>query len=223
MRKILLAIIFTAASTTPVLAQSDDASRFSGVRVEALVGYDMLRSGDGDNQELDEQGGDDSIDGLTYGLGVGFDFDLGGVVAGLEGEFSDSTAKRKEGESFEGIDVAAGLTVGRDLYVGGRLGFKAGPSTLIFAKGGYTNTRIGAFAEIDGERFDDDANAGGFRVGAGVEQLFGPNAYGKLEYRYSRYSKLDFGDDLASDIGEDSESDIDLDRHQVVVAFGFRF
>ena len=223
MRKISLAIILAGASATPALSQSTDASGFSGPRVEALVGYDMLRSGDDDNQELDEQGGTDSIDGLTYGLGVGFDFDLGGIVAGIEGEFGDSTGKQKEEDSLGGFDVAAGLSVGRDLYVGGRIGIKAGASTLLYAKGGYTNTRVNAFTEIDGERFSDHANASGFRVGAGVEQLFGSNAYGKLEYRYSRYSKLKFGDELAGEIGQDSGSNIDLDRHQVVAAFGFRF
>lgn len=223
MRKILLAIVLAGASATPALSQSSETSSFGGLRVEALLGYDMLRSGDDDNQQVAEQGGSDSVDGVTYGVGAGFDLDLGGIVAGIEGEFSDSTGKQKEEDSLEGIDVAAGLSIGRDLYVGGRLGFKPGPSTLIYAKGGYTNTRINAFAEIDGESFNDHANANGFRLGAGVEQLFGPNAYGKLEYRYSRYSKLELGDELASEIGQDNGSRIDLDRHQVVVGFGFRF
>lgn len=216
----------TGISASPVLAQSTERSPFGGVRVEALVGYDMLRPGSGDDEDdvtADGEAGDDLIDGVMYGLGVGYDFDLGGVVAGIEAEISDSTGKQKTSETFDGIDVAAGLSVGRDLYVGGRIGFAAGPSTLVYAKGGYTNTTIDAFAEIDGERFDDNASVDGFRLGAGIEQMFGANAYGKLEYRYSRYGKLELSDELAEEADEADASKIDLDRHQVVVAFGFRF
>ena len=226
MRKYLLAVMMTGIPATPALAQSTEPSRFSGIRVEAVAGYDMLRPGNDGNDDGDssaEEGGDDSIDGVMYGLGVGFDLDLGGVVAGIEGEISDSTGKQKGSDTFDGIDVAAGLSVGRDLYVGGRIGFAAGPSTLIYAKGGYTNTTIDAFAEISGERFEDDASVDGFRLGAGIEQMFGANAYGKLEYRYSRYGKLELSDELAEEADEAGAGKIDLDRHQVVVAFGFRF
>lgn len=226
MRKYLLAIMMTGISATPALAQPTEPSRFSGIRIEAIAGYDMLRSGTDDNEDVGSapgEGGDDSIDGVMYGLGVGYDFDLGGVVAGIEGEISDSTGKQKARDTFDGVDFAAGLSVGRDLYVGGRIGFAAGSSTLIYAKGGYTNTTIEAFAEIDGERFDDKASVDGFRLGAGIEQMFGASAYGKLEYRYSRYGKLELSDELADEADEMDGSNIDLDRHQVVVAFGFRF
>lgn len=230
MPKYLFAILtagasLTAISPTPVLAQTREPSRFTGVRVEALVGYDMLRSGSGDDDaaSIDDEGGDDSVNGVMYGVGIGYDFDLGGVVAGIEGEISDSTGKQEGSDAFEGIDVAAGLSVGRDLYVGGRIGFAAGPSTLIYAKGGYTNTTIGAFAQIDDERFEDKSSVDGFRLGAGIEQMFGDSAYGKLEYRYSRYGKLELGDDLQAELGDADASEIDLDRHQLVVAFGLRF
>lgn len=223
MRNHLLAIVLTGASASPALAQGSEPSPFTGVRIEALAGYDMLRSGDEDNQEAGESGRGDSIDGVAYGIGLGYDFDLGGVVAGIEGEVGDSTGKQEDRNSFDGVDVAAGLSVGRDLYVGGRIGFKAGPATLIYAKGGYTNTAVKTFLEVGGDRFDADAKVDGFRLGAGVEQLFGPNAYGKLEYRYSSYSKLKPGEDFEGGTDEDLQGDVDLDRHQVVVAFGFRF
>ena len=216
----------TGTLATPVLAQSTEPSPFGGVRIEALVGYDMLRPGDDGNEDVgsaDGEGSDDSIDGLMYGLGVGYDFDLGGVVAGIEGEISDSTGKQEGRDSFDDIDVAAGLSIERDLYVGGRIGFAAGPSTLIYAKGGYTNTTVNAFAQVADERFEDKASVDGFRIGTGIEQMFGATAYGKLEYRYSRYGKLELGDDLAAELGEMDASKIDLDRHQVVVAFGLRF
>jgi len=220
MRKHLLAMVMTGTLATPAFAQATEPS-FNGFRIEALAGYDMLRSGNEDQQDSEDESGSDSINGVTYGIGLGYDFDLGGIVAGIEGEISDSTGKQTEQETFDGIAIAAGFKVGRDLYAGGRIGFNAGPSTLIYAKGGYSNTRVDAFVEVDGERFKTKGNVDGFRLGAGVEQLFGRNAFGKLEYRYSSYSKLESGDDFNED--EDVRSDVDLDRHQVVVAFGFRF
>jgi outer membrane immunogenic protein len=224
MRKYILAALLAGSVATPALAQ--EASPFSGFRVEGLAGYDTLRSGERDDDGVDtgDNEGDESIDGAAFGVGVGFDFDLGGLVAGVEGEFTESTGKQEIDESVD-VPISARLETGRDLYVGGRLGFRAGPSTLVYGKAGYTNLSLeGAFAG-GGEKFEFDTNADGWRLGAGIEQLFGPNAYGKLEYRYSKYNNLDFSDDFDTDDleGEDFETDIDLDRHQVVAGIGFRF
>ena len=92
-------------------------------------------------------------------------------------------------------------------------------------KGGYTNTSIEANYETSGDAFEFDTNADGFRLGAGIEQLFGPNLYGKLEYRYSNYNNLDFSDDFDLDSfdAENFDTDINLDRHQVMAGLGFRF
>jgi outer membrane immunogenic protein len=96
---------------------------------------------------------------------------------------------------------------------------------LVYAKAGYTNTSIETAIEDATESFEFDTNVDGFRLGAGVEMLFGPNAYGKLEYRYSNYGNIDFDDDFDFDDidSEDSSFDIDLDRHQLVAGVGFRF
>ena len=96
---------------------------------------------------------------------------------------------------------------------------------MLYAKGGYTNTRVESRfqdrLEDDGFdlNFDDAQSVDGFRVGAGVEQLIGPG-YVKLEYRYSNYSAMKFDDRLFSD---NQEIGIDLDRHQVVAGVGMRF
>ena len=173
MRKLLLAAL-VAGTAAPAFAQ--EANPFTGFRLEAIGGYDSLKSG--------EQDSDESIDGFTRNV-----------------------------------------EVGRDIYVGGRVGMQVAPSTLLYAKGGYTNLAVEADYEGPDDTFEFNDNADGFRVGAGVEQLFGPNAYGKLEYRYSNYNNLDFSDDFDLDDfdAEDFDTDIDLDRHQVVAAVGWRF
>jgi outer membrane immunogenic protein len=218
MRKFILATLLAGTLGAPAAAQ--EASPFTGFRVEGIGGYDILKSGnkDDDGTDTSDDEGDESIEGALYGVGVGFDFDLGGLVAGVEGEFSESTGKQEFDETLD-APFSGRIKTGRDLYIGGRLGVRAAPSTLIYGKAGYTNTKVDARFEDVGtlaNTVDFDDKVDGWRLGAGVEQLFGPNAYGKLEYRYSKYGDLEFNN-------SDLEADIDLDRHQVVAAIGFRF
>jgi outer membrane immunogenic protein len=219
MKKLVLAAMLAGTCASPAFAQSTtDLSPFTGARVEGLIGYDILKSGgdndDGVNSSEDE--GDESIEGAVFGVAAGFDFDLGGVVAGVEAEFSESTGEQEANESVD-IPISSSIETGRDLYVGGRIGILATPMTLVYAKGGYTNTSIEANFEDTTALREFDTNADGWRVGAGIEQLFGPNAYAKVEYRYSNYNTLDFSDNA------DFETDVDLDRHQIVAGVGFRF
>lgn len=216
MRKFILASLLAGTLAAPAFAQ--EASPFTGLRVEGIGGYDILKSGnkDDDGTDTSNDEGDESIEGALYGVGVGFDFDLGGVVAGVEGEFSESSGKQEFDETID-APFSGRIKTGRDLYVGGRIGVRAAPSTLVYAKGGYTNTKIDArFEDAAANALDFDDKVDGWRLGAGVEQLFGPNAFAKIEYRYSKYGDLEYN-------GTDLEADIDLDRHQVVAGIGFRF
>jgi outer membrane immunogenic protein len=225
MRKLIFAALLAGTVATPAFAQ-DVPGDFTGFRLEGLAGYDKMQSGESDDGvDTSENEGDESIDGVAFGLGAGYDFDLGNMVAGVEAEYMTSTAEQESDETLDGVNFTSSVRTGRDIYVGGRLGFKATPTTLVYGKAGYTNTSLEAGFAGDGDEFELDTNVDGWRLGAGVEQLFGPNMYGKLEYRYSNYNNLDFSDDF--DLGdlepEDFDTDIDLDRHQVMLGLGFRF
>lgn len=226
MRKYVFAALLAGTVAAPAFAQA--GGPFTGLRAEALVGYDQLQSGDDADDGVDTSGdeGDESINGVNYGVGVGYDFNLGGLVAGVEGEFSESTGKQEFDETID-APFSGRIETGRDLYVGGRLGVAVAPTTLVYAKAGYTNTSIeGAFEGQDsGDQFEFDSNVDGYRLGAGVEQQLASNSYAKIEYRYSNYSNLDFSDDFDLDDlnSEDYDTDIDLDRHQIVASVGFRF
>lgn len=207
-----------AMAAVPAVAQEVD-STFTGPRVEAIVGYDVTQAGssvDNDTTSSD----DESIDGLLYGVGAGFDFAAGGVVLGVEGEYTDSTAKTGfDRGDFEGFGLG-NVKAGRDLYVGGRVGFIAAPKTLIYAKAGYTNARFDVLSSDGTTETRTDIDTDGWRLGAGVEQAVGENSFAKLEYRYSKYGEgeVDFVN------GPDSgRFDLDLDRHQVVASVGLRF
>lgn len=220
MLKYVAVLLAVSAAIAPAAAQD---SPFTGFRVEALGGYDVLRSGEADDDGVasTDNDGDESVEGFGYGIGAGYDFDLGGVVVGIEGELSDSTGKREGGESIDGVEYLGRIETGRDLYAGVRVGVPVTPRTLLYAKGGYTNAAIEAGYTSNNDVFEADTSLDGYRLGAGVEQLLGPNAYAKVEYRYSNYNSLRFDDELTG--GEPFEADIDLDRHQVMAGVGFRF
>ncbi|HEX8215171.1 MAG TPA: outer membrane beta-barrel protein [Allosphingosinicella sp.] len=226
MRKYIFAALLAGTVAAPAFAQA--GGPFTGLRAEAIAGYDSLESGDDADDGVDTAGdeGDESINGIAFGAGVGYDFDLGGAVAGIEGEFTESTGKQDFDETLD-APFSGRIETGRDIYVGGRVGFKVAPTTLVYAKAGYTNTAVeGAFEGQDaGDSFEFDSNVDGYRLGAGVEQVLGSNSYAKIEYRYSNYSNLDFSDDFDLDDlePEDFDTDIDLDRHQIMAGIGFRF
>ena len=204
MRIVLLAAALAASTAlaTPAFAQDANAP-FTGPRVEGVVGWDRLDDG--------ANSGTEASDGVVYGGQVGYDFQVGSAVLGIEGEATGSTNK----DTTNGI-VAVGdqfrVSAGRDLYVGGRVGFVVGERALIYAKGGYTNARINTRYSLGTATTEDHADAEGWRAGAGVEFSLSNNLYAKAEYRYSNYSNID-----------GTNADIDLDRHQVVAGLGVRF
>ena len=217
----LVAILLAGAVSAPAMAQ-DSNDGFTGLRVEAIGGYDQLKTGSSTASDI--EGRDETVDGALYGAAVGYDVDLGGFVVGAEAELSGTTAKQ---DADERLNTPFGyrVNVDRDVYVGGRVGFVVAPTTMVYAKGGYTSTRVESVftdnAQDDGVDFDFETGQSidGYRVGAGVEQKIGSNAYAKIEYRYSNYDHLKFDDDVFGD----EALGIDLDRHQVVAGVGLRF
>lgn len=217
MRKFVVATLLAGtAVATPALAQ-DVGPTFTGPRVEAILGYDHVGAG----SDIDNNNGrdDQSIDGLLYGVGAGYDINLGGAVVGVEGEYTDSTAKSDRYDLTDQFGFGR-VSQGRDLYIGARAGILASPNTLVYVKGGYTNTKLNVLAGDTDETTDTAFKLDGWRIGGGVERAINQNTFAKLEYRYSKYDSahIDFMDGATS-----SEFDIDTDRHQVVASVGWRF
>ena len=193
MRKFAIAAAMAAGTiATPALAQDNN---LGGFRIEGLVGYDHSSIAD------------EKADGVVYGVGVGYDFQAGNAVFGIEAEATDSSAD----ETVAGAAIAGDtlrVRASRDLYVGGRAGFGVGANSLIYAKAGYTNARVRVDYE-DGTAgtindFTQRTNLDGIRAGVGAQIGLGSNAYVRTEYRYSNYQD-------------------GVDRHQVVGGVGFRF
>lgn len=192
MRRLLVAVLMAGAVTAPAFAQ--EGAPFTGPRIEGIAGWDRAKSGG------------DRADGVGYGIGAGYDARMGGAVVGLEAEATRSTAK----DCTDNV-VAVGdelcLKAKRDLYAGGRVGAAVTPNTLLYAKAGYTNARLGLDYDDGGSGAGDTSegsNLDGVRVGGGVEHAIGSKSYVKTEYRYSNYEN-------------------GVSRHQVLAGVGVRF
>ena len=194
MRKFAFAALCLAATiATPALAQ--DNPNLGGFHVDGIVGWDRSNIQN------------EHANGVTYGVGAGYDFRAGNAIFGVEAEASDSTADR----SVTGAVIAGDslrVRAGRDLYIGGRVGVGVGSNSLIYAKAGYTNARFRADYD-DGTAatvadFTQRTNLDGIRAGVGAQIGVGSRAYRRTEYRYSNYQD-------------------GVDRHQVVGGFGVRF
>lgn len=181
-------------------AVAQEASKFEGAKVGVLAGYDNFRVKE---QEL----GSGSKDGFLYGITAGYDYSLGSVIIGAEAELSGTTIKESD-EEFKG-------SLGRDLYVGARIGAPVSDNVMLYAKAGYTNARLSLKADLGDDlgRLKYSQNFDGYRLGAGVEYAM-DKAFARLEYRFSDYGNLQvFG----------LETGLSSKRHQVAVSGGFRF
>ena len=222
MKQILFSLVAgVGMASSPAMAQiAGPTEPFQGFHVEGLAGYDMTRAGSTADDDSDADN-DQSIDGLLYGVGAGYDFRMGQVVVGPEAEVSWSTGKTGfDNGDFEGFGVG-NVKTNRDLYVGGRIGYAVMPKTMVYAKGGYTNAKFDVRNGDGTVVTNTDIDADGWRVGAGIEQQLGTNMFAKVEYRYSNYEKGEL--DYTADIPDGERFDLDLDRHQVVAGLGFRF
>jgi outer membrane immunogenic protein len=212
---IAAALVASTAFAAPAFAQTGQ-SAFSGPRVGILGGYDGIRPGSTESIE----GVDQTVDGFLYGIEAGYDFDFGGAVVGVEAELTDSTGKVETNRVNPNTFGFGEVSTGRDIYIGARVGAPVTPSTLVYAKGGYTNTRLNTLASDGTANLDENYNLNGWRLGAGVEQAIGTRTFAKLEYRYSNYERADF---RFPDGATTPNFDIDTDRHQVVAGVGVRF
>ena len=192
MRKYLVAALFAATAASPSFAQTADAN-LGGFRLEGLLGYETT--------EIEDEG----ANGLTYGVGVGYDVQSGGGVFGIEAEAMESELSECV-SNFEVTGDTLCARAGRDLYVGGRAGAAVGSNALVYAKAGYTNTRFNAeyTRGVVGDEVRTREDLDGVRVGGGVQVGLGTSLYAKAEYRYSNYEQ-------------------GFDKHQGLVGVGFKF
>jgi outer membrane immunogenic protein len=184
MKKLSIAA-FAAAALLPAAAHAQ-------AYVQVETGLDAVKTDIGNDE------------GVQYGVSAGYEMPLGGsVFAGVEVGIADSTTKECA-EDLLTLGDKACLKSGRDLSALVRLGTKLDEANSIYALGGYTNARVRATYDDGTVKDSAGENLDGFRLGAGFKHNFGPNLFGKLEYRYSNY-------------------EAGVERHNGIVAIGMNF
>lgn len=191
---------FVTAAVAALLSTSAMAADITGARVEGIIGYDSPQVSI-DDEDVDDLGLDFDMDGIVYGIGLGYDFAVQpNLSVGVDAEYTDSTSDFDYSEGTESLDVS----IGRDLYVGGRVTTAISDSFNLYGKVGYTNARVKARYSNGTDSFSETDNGDGIRAGVGGQFALAGNSYLGLEYRYSNY-------------------EADVERHQVAASLGFRF
>ena len=150
--------IFALTLAGPALAEP------VGPRVTALAGM----------ERTDAAPGAGASDGVYYGGQIGYDWHLGPVIAGMEGEVGESDASQiaNGGSANQGLFASATVRVALPLS----------STVRAFARGGY------AYHEID-YAAAPAFRGNGWTVGAGGEADLTERLFIRGEYRFSDYGR----------------------------------
>jgi outer membrane immunogenic protein len=145
-------------------------------------------------------------DGFAYGGQIGYDFPLSpSVVLGAEVGLTGVTGNTQ----FSTFNLKQGRTIDATA----RLGLRAGPAGLVYARGGYANARY--TAEFGTDRVSE--NRDGYTLGVGYEQQLSRNVSARIEYNYSDFGRDNLGGNFAT------VSDLSYKRNAITAGANFRF
>jgi outer membrane immunogenic protein len=187
--------------------QAMAAEPFNGPYIGAEAGWqqDKLRSSVTSPAGVVLEDANATGNSFSYGGQIGYDFKVSPIfVIGAEVQATGDTNKIRTG--------AVTADAGRTFNMTARGGFLVADKTLVYGKGGWTNSRISWNDGIDSV----SSNRDGWLVGFGVEHMLTENISARAEYRYSEYNRLRTdvsGDDLSAKFR----------RNAVAVGVNYRF
>jgi len=201
MSRIIFAALAAATIAAPALA-ADGEKSFQGPFIGGQFGWQQ------DRQSLTTgtvppATARASSDGFAYGGQIGYDFQIGKAVLGLETSITGRTGQTR----FAGFDVEQGRTIN----VTGRAGWLITPEGLAYVRGGWSNARY-SITNPTGP----SENRDGYLLGVGYEHKLASNISARLEYNYA-----DYGNDILPGIG--GGSTLNYHRHAVMTGINFRF
>lgn len=212
---------------------------------QALADYDVSVSGSNSGRDLDNEAGmagflgtvrggfDVQLDRLVVGLDAGFNFgktEINNASEGVAGgsyyiwESGWDASGGSDGESY----LNTSLELGNSWTVGGRAGFLATDSTLIFGSAGYVSTHAKLSASFTGRNHADIDSDGtgsgyadarydisssdsdwldGYYFGGGMEQMLTSDVSMKLEYRLSDLGSISTSDVDSREVGNPGGND----------------
>src|SRR5262245_42890924 len=175
--------------------------------------------------------GSNEVSGFLAGGQIGFNWQVGAWVFGIEGQASWTDASSDHAcrtSVFSGTLVTCSTDINWVGTVAGRIGY-AFNNVLLYAKGGaafadedftMTPTLAGTVLALSGVSTVGKTRTG-WMVGAGVEWGFTPNWSAKIEYNF-----MDFGSEtfaFADPVFGPTLVDIDQQVHVVKAGINYRF
>jgi outer membrane immunogenic protein len=130
-----------------------------------------------------------SKDGLSYGMLAGYNYQLGNLVFGIEGDFQGWTVGEIRYTSITGDFLTAHSKWGGS--VRGRLGYAA-DRALFYVTGGAAFVSNQTSIPTTGISIGGDDTRSGWTVGAGVDYAITNNWFAGVEYRYSQFESKSF-------------------------------
>lgn len=143
-------------------------------------------------------------DGFVGGAFAGYNWETGGIVAGVEADIGYSGV---EGENA-GTEVESGV----EGSLRARLGYVVTPDVLLYTTAGGAAKNVDV-ATVDGS---DSATALGWTAGVGTDVKITEQVFGRVEYRYSDYGSDDFNTGGIN-------HEVDSSDHRVTFGVGMKF
>lgn len=175
-----------------------------------------------------------SLDEYAFGGQIGFNYQMGSIVVGVEAATSGVSGDGYTSRSAtNGSTFTSELRMSNIVTVGGRLGWAPTNQWLLFAGGGFATTnveqRVTSAAGVYQTDLSTSARHDGWYVGGGLEYALTPHLILGVEYQHvsldreqhCRSARALAGTCLGA--GDDSTSRIDADVDIIRARLSFKF
>jgi outer membrane immunogenic protein len=159
-------------------------------------------------------------DGLSYGVLAGYNYQIGNIVLGVEGDFEGWTVGKIRYTAITGDFLTAHSKWGGS--VRGRLGYAA-DRVLLYISGGAAFVSTETSIPTTGISIGGDDTRVGWTVGAGLDYAFTNNWFTGFEYRYSQFQSKSFIYPIpVLNLGTIGLKQ-DLSNNQIMARIGYKF
>ena len=159
-------------------------------------------------------------DGMSYGVLTGYNYQVGNVVLGIEGDFEGWTVGKIRYTAITRDFLTAHSKWGGS--VRGRLGYAA-DRVLVYISGGAAFVSTETSIPTTGISIGGDDTRVGWTVGAGLDYAFTNNWFTGFEYRYSQFQSKSFIYPIpVLNLGTIGLKQ-DLSNNQIMARIGYKF
>jgi outer membrane immunogenic protein len=159
-------------------------------------------------------------DGMSYGVLAGYNYQVGNVVLGIEGDFEGWTVGKIRYTAITGDFLTAHSKWGGS--VRGRLGYAA-DRVLLYISGGAAFVSTETSIPTTGISIGGGDTRVGWTVGAGLDYAFTNNWFTGFEYRYSQFQSKSFIYPIpVLNLGTIGLKQ-DLSNNQIMARIGYKF